>query len=459
MRWSLTVRIVWPPTLALLVGVTLTGCQGVRSGPGAAPDSATIVWLANTITETSNSPRQPLIDAFERAYPSIRVELSTLPDSTDSARGALAGDLSGGSVTTGDVYLGDTIWPYQFGHDGLALPLDRYLPASFWSRFGTAGQPGQYQLVSAATYHGHIYAAPFFVDEGFLYYRKDLLALAGLRPPVTWEQLEHDAAVLKSRHLVHRFAWQGDDFEGLTAVWTEMLADAYGGLGTQPATAAQTAAELDSPQALKALLLMRTLISSGVTPPEVTSFEEPNTNNYFDTGQAAFQRGWSVAYETATSPGAATAADNGANVGVLPMPTFAGQSAPGWSAIGGWDLFINPHTRNLPAALTFVNWMTGPQAQRILATQYGIIPANAGVRDDPAVIKVSPVLRAAAHTRLVSRPSYSTDYSQISEVIHHNVHEALVTPGMDPCLALIWAARAIDQRVAGSLPCASSRSR
>ncbi|MBV9449528.1 MAG: extracellular solute-binding protein [Streptosporangiaceae bacterium] len=456
MRWSLTVRIIWPPTLALVVGVTLTGCQGVRSGPGAVPDSGTIVWLANTITETSNSPRQPLIDAFERAYPSIRVELSTLPDSTDSARAALTGDLSGGSVTTGDVYLGDTIWPYQFGHDGYALPLDRYLPASFWSRFGTAGQPGQYPLVTAAKYNGHIYAVPFFVDEGFLYYRKDLLARARLRPPVTWEQLEHDAAVLKARHMVYQFAWQGDDFEGLTAVWTEMLADAYGGLGTQPATAEQTAAELDSPQALKALLLMRRLIGSGVTPPQVTSFEEPNTNNYFDTGQAAFQRGWSVAYETATSPDAHIAADD---VGVLPMPAFAGQAAPGWSAIGGWDLFINPHTRNLRAALTFVSWMTGPQAQRILATQYGIIPANARVRDDPAVIQVSPVLQAAAHTRLVSRPSASTDYSHISDLIHRYVHMALVHPGMDPCLALISAARAIDQRVAGSLPCATSRSR
>jgi multiple sugar transport system substrate-binding protein len=341
MRWSQAVRIIWPTTLALVVGLTLTGCHGARPGPGLSPGTSTIVWLANTITETSNSPRQPLIDAFERAYPSIKVKLSTLPDSTDDARAALAGDLSGGSVTQGDVYLGDEIWPYQFGHNGYALPLDRYLPASFWSRFGTAGQPGQYQLVSAATYNGHVYAAPFFVDEGFLYYRKDLLSQAGLPPPVTWQQLERDAAVLKARGLPYQFAWQGDDFEGLTAVWTEMLADASGGLGSRPATAAQTAAALDSPQALKALQLMRSLITSGITPLDVTRFEEPDTNAYFDTGRAAFQRGWSVAYETATSPGAATAVGGGTDVGVLPMPTFAGQTAPGWSAIGGWDLYIN----------------------------------------------------------------------------------------------------------------------
>jgi multiple sugar transport system substrate-binding protein len=461
MRWSQAVRIIWPATLALVAGLTLTGCHGARPRSGLSASTSTIVWLANTITETSNSPRQPLIDAFERAYPSIKVKLSTLPDSTDAARATLVGDLSGGLVTQGDVYLGDEIWPYQFGYKGYALPLDRYLPASFWSRFGTAGQPGQYELVSGATYNGHVYAAPLFVDEGFLYYRRDLLKQAGLPPPATWEQLVHDAAVLKAHGLPYQFAWQGDDFEGLTAVWTEMLADASGGLGSRPATPMQTAAALDSPKALQALRFMRSLISSGITPVDVTRFEEPDTNAYFDNGHAAFQRGWSVAYETATRPGMKTAARGGADVGVLPMPAFAGQAAPGWSAIGGWDLYINPHTRNLRASLTFVNWMTGPQAQRILATQYRVIPANAHVRDDPAIIKASPVLSAAARTRLVSRPSDTMDYSRISYDIHHWVHEALPgpgSPGISPCIALTRAAHAIDPRVAGSLRCARPRS-
>ncbi len=412
--------------------------------------SGTIEWLASSVTQTAKDPRQPLIDAFERAYPFIKVDLVTGPSNTDTERTTLVSELSAGSATP-DVYLGDVIWPYEFGRRGIALPLRHYLPQSFWTRFGSADpQQSDNSLVQAATYRGDIYAVPLFVDEGFLFYRKDLLERAGLAPPRTWEQLEADAQSLKRANKPYQFVWQGNDYEGLTCDWTELLADASGGLPV----GANPAAELDSPQALRALDFLRGLLIQGISPPSTTTFEEPDANNAFDTGHAAFLRGWDSSYTTALSSGSSIA--DPAKIGVVPLPTFAGQQAPGWSVIGGWDLYINPHTKNLRADLTFVTWMVGTQAQRILASQYSEIPSNASVREDPAVKAVNPVLRAAADTRLVSRPSATTDYQTITTAIHGHIHAALLGPssgGNDPCQALTQAAYAIDPHVHGSLSC------
>ncbi len=77
--------------------------------------------------------------------------------------------------------MGDVIWPAQFGAHQLAVPLSKYVPASYWSKFA----PG---LVQGASYKGEVYGSPLFEDQGFLYYRKDLLAKDHLSVPTTWER-------------------------------------------------------------------------------------------------------------------------------------------------------------------------------------------------------------------------------------------------------------------------------
>ena len=126
-----------------------------------------------------------LINAFEKQYPNIHVTLVSAPTDTDTNRATLATEISGGSSTP-DVFMGDVIWPAQFGAHQLAVPLSQYLPASYWSKFA----PG---LVQGASYKGAVYGSPLFEDQGFLYYRKDLLAKEHLAVPTTWEQLEADS--------------------------------------------------------------------------------------------------------------------------------------------------------------------------------------------------------------------------------------------------------------------------
>ncbi len=143
--------------------------------------------------------------------------------------------------------MGDVIWPAQFGAHQLAVPLSNYLPASYWAQFA----PG---LVQGATYKGQVYGSPLFEDQGFLYYRKDLLAKEHLPVPTTWEQLLSESETLQKAGLVkYGFVFQGASYEGLTCNYMEYLASA-GGTATN---SGYTSANLDSAASVKAVTFMR----------------------------------------------------------------------------------------------------------------------------------------------------------------------------------------------------------
>jgi multiple sugar transport system substrate-binding protein len=411
--WQLAAMVASAGALAV-TGCSSSGSSGSSAVPSATGSaSGTIVWSASPIAGSgATDTRTVLINAFEKAYPSIHVTLVSAPTNTDTNRATLATEISGGSATP-DVFMGDVIWPAQFGAHQLALPLSDYLPSSYFAQFA----PG---LIQGASYNGKVYGSPLFEDQGFLYYRKDLLAKEHLPVPQTWEQLESEAEQLQKAGLVkYGFVWQGASYEGLTCDFMEYLTDA-GGAATN---SAYTKATLDTPQAIQAVTFMRSLVTSGVTPAAITTFQEPQAMNVFAAGQSAFLRNWDYAYSVATTP--ATSKLTKAQVGVAPLPTFQGQSYPGYSNIGGWNMYINPHSKNIAADLKFIEFLASPTAQNILATQYSEIPTTTAVRDSATVIAENPVLAIVGKTRLVPRPAGTPNYPALSTAIYTNVNAAL----------------------------------
>jgi len=385
----------------------------VTGGSSSAPGNATsgsITWWASPINTSGKDVRTVLISDFEAKYPGIKVSLTSAPTNTDTNRATLATDISGGAATP-DVFMGDVIWPAQFGAHQLAVPLSNYLPTSYWDQFA----PG---LVQGASYKGQVYGSPMFEDQGFLYYRKDLLAKENLPVPTTWEQVLSESETLQKAGLVkYGFVWQGASYEGLTCNYMEYLASA-GGTATK---SDYSTATLDSAASVKAVTFMRSLITSGVSPAAVTTFQEAQSMSTFAAGQAAFLRNWDYAYADSQVPGTFTVG----KVGVAPMPTFAGQPAPGYSNIGGWNLYINPHSKNIAADLTFIKWMSSTEAQDVLAVQYSEIPTVQSVRTSPQVLAENPVLATVPKTKLVPRPAGTPNYPQLSSAIYQNVNAAL----------------------------------
>src|SRR5262249_16648552 len=138
------------------------------------------------------------------------------------------------------------------------------------------------------------------------------------------------------------------------------------------------------------------------------------------SGRAAFLRGWNSALARIN---AFTDIYEKGKVGVAPLPTFAGQSGSGYSTTGGWGLFINPHSQRLAAAKTFITWMTGVQAQRILA-QRSQIPVNVMVRND-RTIRGNPAVAIGLDARPVDRPSDIPEYPDVSKAVYEHVNDAV----------------------------------
>ncbi len=131
------------------------------------------------------------------------------------------------------------------------------------------------------------------------------------------------------------------------------------------------------------------------------------------------------------------------------MPTFQGQTAPGYSNIGGWNLYINPHSKNIAADLTFIKFMASTQAQMALVTVSSSIPTVESVRTSPAVIAESPVLATVPKTKLIPRPAGTPNYPQLSTAIYQNVNAALAG-SVSPSAAMSAAQSAANTALSSS---------
>ncbi|GAA2117635.1 ABC transporter substrate-binding protein [Kitasatospora saccharophila] len=408
-------------TTVLVAALAVSGTACAGGGTGDEPHG-TITWYASRFGPADVDMRETLIEEFQKAYPRIHVLIADAPSDTDAARAAIAESVANGSDSF-DVYNGDVVWPTRLGEAGLALPLNEHFDADFWASFDPA-------LLNSLQYQGKIMAAPLFADHAFLFYRKDLLEKAGLPAPTTWEQLQQEAERLQKAGLVkYGFAAQWAGYEGLTCGWTEFAADA----GGSSIDAGGTTAQVDSPENLKALTYMKGLIDEGVAPEDITGFKEDEAQALFTSGQVAFLRNWAYAYTNAQESPLSKVSGK---VGVVSLPAFQGQNGGGRTTAGGWNLYVSPHGTHLAASLTFVRWITGPEAQKTLAIKGGMLPARKGVLNDADVQAVNPVFRAAAANRPVTRPTWTTaDYAKVSATLYTNVNAAL-TGATTPAKAL-----------------------
>jgi multiple sugar transport system substrate-binding protein len=385
------------------------------------PEKGTITWYA--INFGPEGLPQRLIDAFEKKHPDITVEFQAAPNNTDTMRATLTTEITGGSGSI-DVYNGDVIWPAQFGEANLAMPLDDHLPDGFWDRFPE-------ERASVTEYQGEHLAAPLYADSGFLYYREDLLEKHDLRVPRTWEELAATARKLQETGDVeHGYVGQWANYEGLTVNWTEMSAAA----GGRPVSRDGGRCVMESRENRRALDFMAGMLDDKVAPSAATSFQEPQSLQTFIEGDAAFHRNWAHGYGESNNPEISNIAGR---VGVAPLPAFKGEDRPGPSAMGGWNLMVNPHSEAIGAVLTFVRWMTGREAQRMLA-ENTVLPTLSDVLNDEELQRADPVLALAADVPLVARPAQTPRYAQVSNGIFTNVNASLA--GSTPPQAALSAA-------------------
>ena len=342
---------------------------------------------------------------FMELHPGIRVVQRETPDAADQ-RHQLYVQWLNAEASEPDILQLDVIWTPEFAAAGWILPLDRFGPdtAAFFPA-----------TVEADSWKGSLYALPWFVDVGMLYWRTDLLA----HPPATFDELFRQARRgMQADGLPYGFVWQGARYEGLVTVFLEFL----GGYGGRIMDASGRVA-VDSPEAIRALTAMRAAIDSlGVTPRDALTWHEEETRFAFQNGRAVFMRNWPYAYPLMEDSTRSTVVGRFA---VAPMP-----SAPGGrptAALGGSQLAVNARSRHPEAAYAVINYLTRPAQMLERAEVAGQYPARVALYDDPRLAKALAVPPAEARAVIAaSRPRPATPvYTQLSETLQIQLHRAL----------------------------------
>jgi multiple sugar transport system substrate-binding protein len=358
------------------------------------------------------------LDRFDREHPMIRVEMSPTPDAAD-LRHQLYVQWLNARADDPDILQVDAIWTPEFAAAGWILPLDRYAPdtAAFFP-----------VTIEANRWQGDLFALPWFVDVGMLYWRTDLLAEA----PTTWDALERAAArATADGSPRYGLVWQGARYEGLVTVFLEYLGS-YGGRILEGGRV--TVAEAPG---VRALTRMRDQIHrSGVVPGRVLTWHEEEPRFAFQNGEAALMRNWPYAVAPMQDSAASRVAGRFA---VAPMPAAAGGRPT--AAFGGAQLAINAFSPEADAAWAVIDYLTRPEQMLERAQVVGQFPTRTALYDDPALAEALPIPPAQARAIIeaaVPRP-VTPVYTQLSEILQIQLHRAL-SRQVEPAAALARAA-------------------
>ncbi len=405
---------------AILCLVLFPGCSS-RERPEKT--ARTVLVFKHGKIAGDPEPLRRLIARFERENPGIGVSDETLPASSDEQHQVYVINLEAGS-TDFDVMGLDVIWVPEFARAGWLRNMDRLLPQKERDDFF----PGP---MEAVTYQAKVWAIPWYIDAGVLYYRKDLLDRYGFKPPDTWEELVFESRYVSVREKgLYGFVWQGKQYEGLVCNVLEFFR------GNRGDVLRDGSVVIDSAANRFALGFMRDLIMKyRVTPTLVTTADEESTRHIFGNGRALFMRNWPYAWNI-------FAAENSpvrGKVGVAPLPAFpGGRSSP---TLGGWQLGINRRTRHPEAAERFVRFMTSQSSQKYLALTIGYKPARKSLYRDRRLLAEQPFIAGLYGILMHARPRPVTPYYMMMTQVMQPEFSAALTGVSNPAEALGSAAR------------------
>jgi trehalose/maltose transport system substrate-binding protein len=220
----------------------------------------------------------------------------------------------------------------------------------------------------------------------------------------------------KDNDSFYGFVFQGNSYEGLTCDALEWIASAGGGHYIDNGKVT-----IDNQNARTILDAFRTNLSK-ISPRNVTTFQEDQTQTAFTTGNAAFARNWPYMYANATKSDSKVAGKF--NVTVLPH----GAKGPSVGTVGGWQLAVSKYSKHKDAAIEFVRYATSAPVETWNATQWSLVPTRVAVARNKAVVKANPYLKPAiASVARVTRPAkyLKGKYNAGSKVIYQGINEIL----------------------------------
>ncbi|WP_424187501.1 ABC transporter substrate-binding protein [Actinokineospora sp. G85] len=379
-----------------------------EGGSGSTPAALEGVGPISFVTGKDLSGNlQNQIDEWNKSHPDQQATLIELPEDADAQRQQFVQN----AQTQSDAYTVlnlDVIWTAEFAANQWVeqlpeseFPLDKLLPTT----------------VETAKYFNKLYGVPVDSDGGLLYYRKDLLDAAGVRPPTTWSELKDACGKIQPANPgLQCYAGQFEKYEGLTVNFSEAVNSSGGvvvGEDGKP--------NVNTAEAKKGLDFLVEGVKSGQIPAAARTYKEEEGRRAFQAGELLFHRQWPYQYAKASATdGSSQVAGKFA---VAPLP---GLDGPGASTLGGHNYAVSKFAKNKKSAVDFIKFLAGEEQQRANLEKTSKAPTWAALYDDPALVQKFPYLVELKKSieKAEKRPAV-VKYQEVSTAIQSAVYDAM----------------------------------
>ena len=342
-------RLVSAAAIATAATMVLAGCGGggEEEPPGGGGSAATVdslTVLDYYVDEPNHSRVGTLLADCGTSIGVAKVDHQSVPGPTLIQKVLQQAS----SKSLPDVLMLDNPDIQQIAETGALAPLEDF----GISLDGFAPGP-----VSAATYDGKVYGMQPGANTLAIFYNKDVLEKAGVKPPTTWDELKSTAKEL-TVDKQYGFAFNATaDYEGawqfLPPMWTN------GGDETA----------LTSPEVAGALQLWKDLVDDGSVSKSVVNWKQADVNDQFIAGKAAMMLNgpWQIPALTKAK----------VNYGVVPFPVnTAGQTSV--APLGGeaWTVPLTADEAKMTKAAELVKCMNTDENQVKRAKEGGLVPTK-----------------------------------------------------------------------------------
>jgi trehalose/maltose transport system substrate-binding protein len=318
-----------------------------------------------------------------------------------------------------DVLNVDVIWPGMLDRD--LIDLRHELPDEI-----AALEP---QLVTSYEVDGKLVAIPYTVQVGVLEYRSDLLRQYGYRrPPRTWDELEKMAARIQSGERAKGnkdfwgYVWQGGVSEALACNALEWQVAEGGGRIIEQ----DRSISVNNPAAIRSWERAKRWIG-WISPPGVLAYQEVDSINLFDKGEAAFGRVWGGAPITRIGLFRQLHWRSSLAESKTGYTSIPGGNAGSSATLGGSGLAVSRYSSHRREAIEFVKFLVDAQIHSRL--EQDAVVSQSVIRNGPSTSHKShaPETSVRDTLHLVSRPSVETraNYERVTRAYIDAVYSVL----------------------------------
>jgi N,N'-diacetylchitobiose transport system substrate-binding protein len=247
----------------------------------------------------------------------------------------------------------------------------KYMAAGAFSQIKAKGYPNSSTWLSglkaSCSYKGKLYCVPYYAGARAVIYRKDMYRAAGIKGvPTTYAQFLADNAKLKKKFGKNRnfsaFYEPGQNWYAATT-----FVEDYGGHLAEQQKNGNWKGTLDSPQAIKALTVFKSMVQKYSRASKTQDEAHPFPSIPFAKGRMAsfYGNGWEWPYVFNPKGGAAPKAF-AKKMGAYPMPShIKGRYMP--TFLGGSDLGIPISAKNKALGADWIKAFTGTASETIIA--------------------------------------------------------------------------------------------